>query len=97
MAEPPGRFHPTCICRYVHQLTPGRYQADEDQLKVWDGLPLSGSVSRSWLSSRWRRYENTLSLIIYTRRQAHHQLLGDATEQLSMKLGQTVGGLLNAT
>lgn len=25
------------------------------------------------------------------------QLLGDATEQLSMKLGQTLGGLLNAT
>lgn len=28
---------------------------------------------------------------------ADSQLLGDATEQLSMKLGQTLGGLLNAT
>jgi Ca2+/H+ antiporter len=25
------------------------------------------------------------------------KLLGDATEQVSMKLGQTLGGLLNAT
>jgi hypothetical protein len=25
------------------------------------------------------------------------KLLGDATEQLSMKMGQTLGGLLNAT
>ena len=26
-----------------------------------------------------------------------HQLLGDATEQLAIKCGQTIGGLLNAS
>lgn len=96
MAECPSGVHPARICRYVFNEPDSNSGADgiADALE-WPaalrfGFSFMAIVPLAKVSSKGSSNRNGTATDGY-------QLLGDATEQLSMKLGQTLGGLLNAT